>query len=199
MERTGAAAAWRLVEGALRVDIGNFSARYRKLGDGPLGEERWTFEPLDAAGLSTDISEIMSVRASPVTLVAADWAKRWAGNLNAGFGILTIYDLKSDGSLAAAQLERGETTPATTSNRFWRQLPDARIEVATGNIPGTGPCNVFLATAGCTLFRQNFWTALGRNGKTLWVMEQGPYAVPTGNGFENSWRLVALTDTSTNP
>jgi Bacterial Ig domain len=192
VERTGATVAWRLVDGALRVDIGNFSARYRKLGEGPLGEERWTFEPLDAAGQAVDISEIMAVRVSPITLTAGDWAKAWHGNINDGVGERVTYNLKANGSWTLAGAARGELDPTQLSTRYWRQLPDGRLDM----VSGTAQCNPFLGDPACKVTQNRFWTVLGRTGKTLWVLEEGPYL---SSAAAASWRFVALTDTSSGP
>jgi hypothetical protein len=198
MERTSAAASWQLVDGALRVDLGSastrVSARYRRLGLGPLGEERWTMEFLDTAGQATGFVEIMAVRASPVTLTAADWAKPWRGNLQDGIGFNLTYDLKTDGSWVIVSSGRETPQPTSSVKRYWRQLPDGRLDMAGG----VRQCNPF-ASADCVITQQRYWTVVGRSGKTLWVIEEGPYFIDPGAPVEPSFRLVAFTDPSTGP
>jgi hypothetical protein len=198
MERSGAAATWQLVEGALRVDTAAVSARYRRLGLGPLGEERWTMELLDTAGQATGFVEIMAVRANPVTLTAAEWAKPWSGNLRAPIGDRLTYDLKADGSWRNLISTREAPEPGPTSTRYWRQLPDGRLELASG----ARQCNPFASTnlgTPCVITQQRYWTVVGRSGKTLWVIEEGPYIFNSDDPVAPSFRLVALTDPATGP
>jgi Bacterial Ig domain len=194
MERTGAAASWQLLDGALRVSVGNFSAHYRRLGLGPLGEERWTMEFLDTAGQATGLLEIMAVRASPVTLTAADWAKPWRGNLQDGWGVRLTYDLKTDGSWFIISSDRETPEPTSSVKRYWRPSPDGRLDMAGG----ARQCNPF-ASANCVITQQRYWTVVGRSGKTLWVIEEGPYFINPDTTVQPSFRLVAFTDPSTGP
>jgi hypothetical protein len=189
MERKGVGATWQLLNGELITKVGTDTFRYRRLGDGALGEERWLMEELDAAGQSLSLSEIMAVRASVVTIDTVGLSKRWQTNLNTSvLGGLAFHTLKADGGWAITSKEPGQLETTATFNRYWRRLADGRLELVTGR---PGNCNPLISISTCTLNTQRFWTLLGQQGKTLFVMEQGPGFPPAAI---ESWRFIALTE-----
>lgn len=193
MERTGAAAFWRVVDGALLVDIGTLATRYVPMGTGPLGEARWATEVLDTAGAVTSHREVSVVRGGPVTMVAADWAKAWVGNLNAASGSQFRTELVANGRWGNISSNRGEPLPAVTNfARYWRQLPDGRLEL----VSTASNCDPFVGVPTCRVSLQRFWTPVARVGRTVWLLERliGNASDPTGPGTDI--RFVAFTDTS---
>ena len=188
MERKGVAVTWQVADGALLVKIGSDNFRYRRLGEGPLGEERWLLQQLDEVGEPFTTSEFMAVRATDVTIASADLARRWQGNLNAGVSRLQVfYTLKSDGTWTITTKDVGTLESTATFNRYWRRLADGSLDMVSGR---PAACNPFIGVAGCQVSLQRYWTVVGQRGTTLFVMEAGPN-IPSIN---NSWRFVALTD-----
>ena len=194
MERRGVDVTWQVVDGALLVRIGDENFRYRRLGEGPLGEERWLLQQVDAASQPLTSSEIMAVRVTEPTVATADLARRWLGNLNAGVSSSRVfYTLKSDGTWAITTRNPGSPEPAGVFNRHWRRLADGRLDMVSSS---PNACNPFAGVAGCRVSAQRYWSVLGQQGKTLYVMEAGP---STPNVAINSWRFVALTDAGPAP
>ena len=189
MERKGVNVTWQVTEGALLVKIGSNDYRYRRLDTGPLGEERWLVEQLDAAGLVFTMSEIMAVRASDVVIDSAGLAKRWAGNLNDGSSrTKAFYTLKGDSTWAITSKEPGVVETAGVFTRTWRRLADGRLELVSSS---PGGCNPWAGTANCQITLQRYWTLLAQQGKTLYVMETGP---GSATAPITSWRFVAMTE-----
>lgn len=192
MERTGATAHWRVVEGALLVDIGTQAYRYVPLGVGVLGEARWAMEQLDAAGEVISHREIMAVRATAAGLSVSEWAKLWHGNLNASAGLQVVYGLQADGRWGVNSSNRGEPLPIVNPTRYWRQLPDGRLEL----VSSAGGCNPFVGVPTCRISFQRFWTPVARSGRTVWLIEHligNPASTTTDT---QDIRFVAFTDLS---
>ncbi len=192
MERTGATAHWRVVEGALLVDIGTQAYRYVPLGAGVLGEQRWAMEQLDAAGEIISHREIMAVRATAAGMSVSDWAKPWLGNVAAASGQQVMYGLGADGRWGVNSSNRGEPLPIVSPNRYWRQLPDGRLEL----VSTVGGCNPFIGVPTCRISFQRFWTPVARSGRTVWMIEHlvgNPASTTTET---QDIRFVALTDSS---
>lgn len=122
MERRAATAAWQVVGGALLVSVGTDHFRYRRLDLGPLGEERWLLELVDAQGQALTASEIMAVRVSEVTVDNAGLAKRWQGNINA-----RQWNVVGQKGPTLFVMEAGPETPGTPIGS-WRFV--ALTEVA---------------------------------------------------------------------
>ena len=193
MERTGATVFWRVIDGALLVDIGTLATRYVPLGTGPLGEERWAMEVLDTTASVSSHHEVMVMRAAAVSMSAADWVRPWVGNLNAAFGLQLATEFQANGRWGNLGANRGEPLPAVSSfTRYWRQLPDGRLEM----VSTAGSCDPFAGVPTCRISIQRFWTPLARVGRTVWLMEHliGNASDPTGPSTDI--RFVAFTDRS---
>ena len=193
MERTGAAVFWRVVDGALMVDIGTLATRYVPLGTGPLGEERWAMEVLDTTASVSSHHEVMVMRAAAVSMSAADWVRPWVGNLGASSGGQLATEFQANGRWGNLGANRGDPLPVvTTFTRFWRQLPDGRLEM----VSTVSNCDPFVGVSTCRITIQRFWTPLARVGRTVWLMEHliGGGGDPTGPGADI--RFVAFTDRS---
>ena len=193
MERTGAAVFWRVLDGALLVDVGTLATRYVPLGTGPLGEERWAMEVLDTTSSVSSHHEVMVMRASAVNMSLADWAKPWAGNMHAAFGLQLATEFQANGRWGNNGASRGDPLPAVTSfARYWRQLPDGRLEM----VSTAGNCDPFVGVPTCRISLQRFWTPLARVGRTVWLMEHLIINIgdPTGTGTDT--RFVAFTERS---
>lgn len=193
MERTGAAAFWRVSDGALLVDIGTLATRYVPLGTGALGEERWAMEVLDTASSVSRHHEIMAMRATGVSMSAADWVKPWVGNLNAAFGFQLATEFQANGRWGNIGANRGDALPMVTNfSRYWRQLSDGRLEM----VSTFGNCDPFAGVPSCRIGLQRFWTPLARVGRTVWLMEHliTNSSDPTGPGTDI--RFVAFTERS---
>ena len=191
MERTGAAAFWRVIDGALLVETGTLATRYVPVGTGPLGEARWATEMLDTAGAVISHREVSVVRASAVSMAVADWAKPWVGNLNAAAGLQLATEFQANGRWGNIGANRGELLPAVTNfSRYWRQLPDGRLEM----VSTVGGCDPFVGAASCRISIQRFWTPVARVGRTVWLLERliGSASDPTGPGTDI--RFVAFTE-----
>ena len=189
MERTGSNAAWQLADGALLVNVGVDRFRYRRLDLGPVGEERWSMEQLDAQGQALSASEIMAVRVSDVAIDNASMSKRFQGNINAGVSrSLVFYTLKIDGTWAITTKEPGAAETGPVFNRAWRRLPDGRLDMVSVTPSG---CNPWIGAANCRVTLQRYWNVVGRSGPTLFVMEAGPENAASPI---TSWRFVALTE-----
>ena len=192
MERTGATVTWRITDGALLVDIGTQAYRYLSLGVGVLGEARWAVEQLDAAGEVSSHREVMAVRATAVGLSASEWSKPWLGNLNAASGQQVVYRLQADGRWGVNSSNRGEPLPLVTATRFWRQLPDGRLEL----VSTVGNCDPFVGVPTCRISFQRFWTPVARSGRTVWLIEHLIGNPASTTPETQDIRFVALTDTT---
>ena len=198
-ERTQQAASWQLVDGALELTLADSNYRYRRLGIGPLGEERWLMEQR-VAGKSLALKEIMAVKASDITLTSNQLTLPWVGNLKASSGQSTIYELRTDGSASISVQSTGDTQSLPDFSRRWRLRLDARVEMRQGRTLGNKTCDAFAGDVDCQLIRQNYWRFVGQLGGTLFALEEGPYVGSTRNPVQTPteadrrFRLVAITD-----
>lgn len=200
-ERNQQAVSWQLVDGVLELTLPDSNYRYRRLGIGPLGEERWLMEQR-VAGKSLALKEIMAVKAGDLSLFSNQLTLPWVGNLNASSGQATIYELRSDGSASISVQSTGDTQSSPDFSRRWRVGLDARLELRLGRTLGNENCDAFAGDINCQLIRQNYWRFVGQLGGTLFALEEGPYVggtrnpVQTPTGTERRFRLVAFTDPS---
>jgi surface antigen len=189
MERRGVSATWEVVDGALTVKVGADAFRYRRLALGPLGEERWVVEQLDASGKASTAAEIMAVRATVVPLDSAGVTKRYVGNINAGvLSSSVFYTLRNDGTWAITTKDKGAAETAAVFNRVWRPLSDGSLELVSVSTAG---CNPWVGVATCRITSQRYWTFVGQQGKTRFAMETGP---GPATAPITSWRFVAFTE-----
>ncbi|QPF71641.1 hypothetical protein G8A07_00995 [Roseateles sp. DAIF2] len=191
-ERAGLDLSWaRTADGALELSFpdGKLLHRYLRLGQGPLGEERWLLEEwLD--GKFQRAEELMALEApatAPALPQAGTIAGIWNSNLKAQYLEPARYHLRSDGSGA---IESGIPSPgqpeiAPEFSQTWRLLPDGRLEMARGQTALNAACNPFAGAAGCRVLQRRFWTAVAARDSIFFLLEQGP-------GDTSSSRFVAM-------
>lgn len=205
-ERSQQAISWQLVDGALELTLADSSYRYRRLGQGPLGEERWLMEQR-VAGKSLALKEIMAIKPGTVSLTAEQLALAWVGNIGAPSGQATIYEMRGDGSASISVQSTSDTQYGPIFNRSWRLLPDGRIEMRRGLTSTNQNCNAFAEDPSnpiptCKTVQQRFWRFVGQQGGNYFALEEGPYSgtrlapVQTPAESDRVFRLVALTDPS---
>lgn len=193
MERGKLKASWKLVDGALELGLPDSNYRYRRLGTGPLGEERWLMEQ-QVDGKLLAVSEIMAVKAGPVNLDAGALAKRWSSNLNAHARYESFYYLRADGRGAISGSGIGQPEGELFYNRYWVLQADGRLYMARGSNAQGQSCNPGVAAPNCKAQgTERYWRFVAQQGKTLYVIEQGPF-IGVQNEPDISYRFVALTD-----
>lgn len=195
MERTQAAATWRLVEGALEVQLPGFNYRYRRLGLGPLGEERWLMEQR-VAGVLLAVREIMAVPGTEVNMDATQLSRRWESNLNAlgGSRVNSAFLLRPDGMAAATFSDASVPETAPGYDRWWSLLPTGQLQILSArNRTTNAVCKPAPSDANCVVRLTRNWRFVSRMGSNLFTIELGPYAGALTAASE-SYRLMALSD-----
>lgn len=195
MERTQAVATWRLIEGALEVMLPGFNYRYRRLGLGPLGEERWLMEQR-VAGELLAVREIMAVAATEVNIDAAQLSRRWESNLNALLGsrFNSAFLLRADGMAASSFSDA--SVPETTVNydRSWSLLPTGQLQILSArNRTTNAVCIPTQSDTNCVVRTTRNWRFVARVGGNLFTIELGPYSGAL-TAASASYRFMALTD-----
>ncbi len=189
MDRGPVTGTWRLVEGALELSLSDCNYRYRRLGLGPLGEERWLMEQR-VDGKLLALREIMAVKAGAVELSAIALTRNWDNNINAAAGVQGQFswNLSADGMAAATS-----PTFPTSYDRYWDLLSDGRVYVRAGRTAAGALCKPSTQEPACKMGTQRYWRFVAQQGKTLYVIEQGPFG---GNPSETNmgYRFIALTD-----
>ena len=196
MERAQLAATWRLVDGALEVTLPGLNYRYRRLGLGPMGEERWLMEQR-VAGELLGVREIMAVPAGEVNIDSTQLAHRWNSNLNSPIRSNSLWSLRADGLAAQTFSDVDNPESAAVFNRSWRVLANGQVELATGRLRGTGAaCKVSPSDPNCIVGAARYWRFVARAGGRLFTIEQGPFFPGFGaiSEAEMSYRFVAFTD-----
>ena len=190
MERGPVAGKWRLVDGALELSLPDCNYRYRRLGLGPLGEERWLMEQR-VDGKLLALLEIMAVKAGVVELNASALARNWDNNLIAASGVQGQFSwsLRDDGMMGFTSF----FSAGTNYDRFWDLLSDGRVYARTGRNAVGARCKPSALEPTCKMGLQRYWRFVAQQDKTLYVIEQGPFS---GNQSEASmgYRFIALTD-----
>ena len=193
MERAQLAATWRLADGALEVTLPGFNYRYRRLGLGGLGEERWLMEQR-VAGELLGVREIMAVPAVEVNIDATQLAHRWLSNINAASRFGSIFSLRADGMAALTLVSIDQPESTATFNRSWRVLLNGQVEMVSGRRVGTNTaCKFTPSDATCLASQTRYWRFVARTGTTLFTIEQGPYS-GTVSEADMSYRFVAFSD-----
>lgn len=193
MERGNLKANWKLVDGALELGLADSNYRYRRMGTGPLGEERWLMEQR-VDGKLLAVSEIMAVKAGQVNLDAGALAKRWSGNLNAHARYDIFYSLRADGLSAISNSSIGQPENERFYNRYWVLQADGRLYMARGINTQGQPCNPGVAAPNCKAQgTERYWRFVAQQGKTMYVIEQGPF-FGVQSESDSSYRFVAMTD-----
>ncbi|WP_310383964.1 Ig-like domain-containing protein [Roseateles sp.] len=192
MERGGLKVGWKLVGGALELSLPDANYRYRRMGKGPLGEEHWLMEQR-VGGKLLAASEIMAVKASPVSLDAAALAKRWSGNLNAHLRYGSFYSLRADGMSAISGSGIDQPESERFYSRFWALQADGRLYMARGTNPQGQPCMPTAAAPSCKAQgSERYWRFVAQQGKTLYLIEQLQFSAQDPSNI--SYRFVAMTD-----
>ena len=193
-ERSGESVNWRIADGHLQIDLANTSMRYTALGKGALGEDRWLIEQLNANGGATAIREIGVVPVQALNLDRAFWVRKWQSDIGASAAEPIVFRFREDALSAATSTPRGMASVPIDFRRYWHRLDDGRIEIVSARNPD---CIVFRpdgspGPVACVLTQRRSWTPVAQQGKTTWVLQNGP--VLTGQPeTAATWRLVALT------
>jgi hypothetical protein len=196
MERTKVAAAWRLVDGALEVTLPGFNYRYRRLGLGSLGEERWLMEQR-VAGELLAVREIMAVPGTDVNIDATQLSRRWESNLNAigGSRINSAFLLRGDGMASSTFSDANALETTTGYDRTWSVLPSGQVEILTARTrTANAICKPTPTDTNCTVRTTRNWRFVARVGTKLFTIEQAPYS-PGRTEESQSYRFMVLTDT----
>jgi hypothetical protein len=197
LERTGQKGTWKIVDGKLRVDLPQAAHLYTLLGKGPQGDTRWLLQDLDANGVAKSASELGVVPYAAPTLARSFWVALLRSNAGASLGSPIFYQLRADGTAAAASRALGDGPIVFNFRRYWRQLSDGRIDMVAARDPS---CVVYMPDGSpgpqpCALSQQRFWQPVAQTGGTVWVMQQGPI-INSDSPSANRWSLVALTPQS---
>ena len=175
MEPSQVAATWRLADGALEVTLPGSNYRHRRLGVGPLGEERWLMEQRVTGELA--VREIMAVPDADVNIASSQLARRWKSNINASDGSRTgsAFLLRSDGMKALSFQDNNNPEIAANFNRSWRLISSAQVEQALAlNRTTNAVCKPPPSDTNCVVLSTRNWRFVARIGNTLFTIEQAP-------------------------
>ncbi|MBB4843484.1 hypothetical protein HNP55_002003 [Paucibacter oligotrophus] len=203
IERSQQAINWLLVDGALELNLPDSNYRYRRLGTGPLGEERWLMEQR-VAGKSLALKEIMAVKSSLVSISFDQLLRPWVGNLVAPIGDAIIYELRADGSASISVQSTQDRQSTPNFNRTWRLLAGNKIEIRRGRKNTIGNCDAFAEdpnnpNPACQTVQRRIFQLVGQQAGSYFVLEEGPYSgspVVIPAEADRTFRLMAITDPS---
>lgn len=184
MEISGAKGTWRLVDGAIELDLPDSSYRYRRLARGLDGDEHWLMEQW-VAGELLAAYDIPATRAEQVAIDATQLARVWQSNHATLFRELKYYSLMAGGKGVRASTPYSDSvapdlqfTLSRSTSMYWELLTNGQVRMATGEfIPagggfsGCAPFGPAPTSGTCLTTNPRQWRIVARRGQTLFVLE----------------------------